>query len=176
MDYFAFFGTGQCDPNKSLKQFLAFLFFITGWLVVAYNLRKIRTLNKSGKFKISISILLIILAIFTSILLFLSVWLGLACGHVWLILDFLVQLFCCMHSRTILMDTKFRKLMKKCWMRCHSKIFSIFILRDPFNKISEPVKSCCSNQICAASVVLNFSTASEVCVLLNHRIKRRWLF
>lgn len=82
MDYFAFFGTGQCDPNKSLKQFLAFLFFITGWLVVAYILRKIRTLNKSGKFKISISILLIILAIFTSILLFLSVWLGLACGRI----------------------------------------------------------------------------------------------
>lgn len=81
MQYFAWFGTGECDPNKDLKQFLAFMAFVVGWFVAIRLLRKVESTNKSQATKVVSEILIVSLAIIGSILLFLATWLGLACGR-----------------------------------------------------------------------------------------------
>lgn len=81
MYYFAFFGTGQCDPNKDLKQFLAFVGLIVGWFIVSYLLRKIGALQGSKGLKIFLKSLVIALAVCGSVVLVLATWLGLACAR-----------------------------------------------------------------------------------------------
>lgn len=81
MFYLAFFGTGECDPNKDLKQLLAVAGFVLVWYVVYRLLRKISTLDKGSGLKIALKSLVIFLAAIGSIVLFLATWVGLACGR-----------------------------------------------------------------------------------------------
>ena len=77
----AFFGTGECDPNKDLKQLLALLGFIAGWYIVFRILKRIASSNKSHTLKTVLKSLIVLTAIIASILLLLGAWIGLACGR-----------------------------------------------------------------------------------------------
>ena len=81
MDNPAFFGTGVCDPNKDMKQFLAFVAVVAGWTVIAYLLRRINASGKSKVVKISLLVLLITLGVIGTIVTFLATYLGLACSR-----------------------------------------------------------------------------------------------
>ena len=37
----AFFGTGECDPNKSMKQFFIYAGIVAAWIVLIILLKKI---------------------------------------------------------------------------------------------------------------------------------------
>lgn len=76
--YLAFFGTGPCDPSKKLKEFLAFVVTVAGWLIIILLLRKINGSKPTAK--IGLSMLLIISGVIGTALIFLVTWLGLACS------------------------------------------------------------------------------------------------
>jgi hypothetical protein len=78
---FAFLGTGQCDPNKGLLQFLAAAGFLAGWSIVIYIIHKIKSNKMSSWIKVAIIGSMIFLAVCVSIVIFLAVWIGLACGR-----------------------------------------------------------------------------------------------
>lgn len=79
MHYFAFLGTGACDPNKDLKQLLAFIGVVAGWAILIFLVRKISKSKKSNAVKIALSVLLLTFAAVGTIIVFLATWLGLAC-------------------------------------------------------------------------------------------------
>lgn len=80
MQYVAFFGTGKCDPNKDLKQLLAILGFIAGWYIVLRIVRRVNASNHRNHVKITLKVIVVLLAIIGSIFLFLATWIGLACN------------------------------------------------------------------------------------------------
>lgn len=77
---FAFFGTGPCDPNKGLKQTLAFVGVLVGWVILVGLIRKLNRSSKSNRFKIGASVALISLGVIGTASIFLATWLGLACS------------------------------------------------------------------------------------------------
>lgn len=81
MNYLAFFGTGPCDPNKDLKQFLAFAGVVVGWALIVFLVRKLNRSSKSNGVKIAVSVLLISGGIVGSVFAFFATWLGLACSR-----------------------------------------------------------------------------------------------
>jgi hypothetical protein len=80
MTTLAFFGTGPCNPNKDLIQFLAFAGTLAGWVVIIYLIRKVNRSSKAPAFKISVSVLLITTGVIGSVMIFFATLLGLACS------------------------------------------------------------------------------------------------
>ncbi len=80
MNLFAFFGTGECDPNKGLMQFLAFAGVAAGWWFIAFLVRKLKHSKQGTAVKVIGSVLLVGLGIIGTGITFLAVWLGLACS------------------------------------------------------------------------------------------------
>jgi hypothetical protein len=81
MNYLAFLGTGPCDPNKDLKQFLAFAGVVAGWAIIVFLIRKLNRSSKTNGVKIAVSVLLISAGIVGFIIILLATWLGLACSR-----------------------------------------------------------------------------------------------
>ncbi len=81
MDNFAFLGTGSCDPNKDIKQFLAYMAVIVGWTILVILIRKLHKSHSTKATKVFFTVLLITAGIIGSAVMFLAVWLGLACSR-----------------------------------------------------------------------------------------------
>lgn len=80
INYFAFLGTGPCDPNKSTKEAIALMGVIAGWIVITVLVSKVNRSNKSNAIKIGISVPLIATGVIGTGFIFLATWLGLACS------------------------------------------------------------------------------------------------
>jgi hypothetical protein len=80
MHYFAFLGTGECDPNKGLKELLTFLGVVAGWVLFIFLLLRINHSNKSKIVKISLSVLLITVGIVGTLIAWFAAYVALACS------------------------------------------------------------------------------------------------
>jgi hypothetical protein len=81
LNNFAFLGTGTCDPNKGTKQLLAILGTAAAWALVVFLLAKLNKSNKPTLVKVSLSALLVVVVVVGSAVVFLAMWIGLACSR-----------------------------------------------------------------------------------------------
>ncbi|MES2876008.1 MAG: hypothetical protein V4678_00900 [Patescibacteria group bacterium] len=80
-NHVAFFGTGQCDPNKGLIETATVLGITVGWLLLSLLIRKIAKSSKSKSVKMIMIAAIVVAGLVCTILVGGFTWLGLACSR-----------------------------------------------------------------------------------------------
>lgn len=80
-NYLAFFGTGQCDPNKGMIETFALMGVIGSWFLLIFLARKLLKSSKSKLFRYGLCALIIFLGIVATLAVWFFTWIGLACAR-----------------------------------------------------------------------------------------------
>ncbi len=77
----AFFGTGECDPNKSMKQFFIYAGIVAAWIVLIILLKKILHSRMHKAPKYILFFMLLLLGIIATMSAIAISWLAFACAR-----------------------------------------------------------------------------------------------
>lgn len=76
----AWLGTGQCDPNKDLKETLTILAVVAGWAIVVYLLRRLWKSDATKTLKVVVTTLAIAISICLTVFVYAISVIAFACS------------------------------------------------------------------------------------------------